>query len=84
MTGPEPAATPEQLEALAAELGITDDALTADQQEDLNSAVHDAKAEEAAGINNAGVLAQLRYLCEGLTLADARETMDEFAPKDPA
>ena len=74
-TPPEPAATPDELQALAAELGI-------DHAGYLDDLVHDAKGEEAARINNGGLRDQLVYLCEGMTAAEARDYLEEHCPED--
>lgn len=86
MTAPEPApATATELDALAVELGLDDyDALDDDAREALDGAVHDAKAAEAADINNGGPLAQIGYLCRGLPLERARAYLTELADGDDA
>jgi hypothetical protein len=46
----------------------------------LDDAVHDAKGEEAAAINNAGPPAQITYLMErGWTIDDFRAAIEEAA-----
>lgn len=85
MTAPEPApATLSELEALLAELGITDDRLVHTTRYDLDGEVHDAKSAEAAEINNAGLSAQVAYLCAGMTPDEARDWMTHFFPGDDA
>jgi hypothetical protein len=76
-TPPEPPATRDELAALLAELHLTDPDEV--QRADLDAAVVEAKEDEAAGINNGGVLAQAVYLCEDMPLAEARSYLLDFA-----
>jgi hypothetical protein len=72
---PDPAATPDELAALADELGI-------DHAGYLDDLVRDAKDDEAAAVNNAGLRDQLVYLCAGMTAAEARDYLEEHCPED--
>jgi hypothetical protein len=53
----------------------------ADQQaatQELDELVHDAKADEAADINNGGIESQLRYLLGEDSLTVSSGTMEEY------
>jgi hypothetical protein len=49
----------------------------------LDEAVHECKAQEAAGINNDGYGAQIRYLCEGLDYQASERLLDRFLGMRP-
>jgi hypothetical protein len=50
---------------------------------DLDEAVHEAKAEEASAVNNAGLEAQLDYLVEAYGLDATRSLIEDAARGEP-
>lgn len=50
--------------------------------EALDEAVHDFKSGEAADINNGGLDSQIEYLCEGMSLEDARDYLRSETGQD--
>lgn len=63
--------SPEALASLARALGLED--------ADLDEAVQDGKLEEASAINNAGLEAQIAYLCDALGPAAVADLLRALA-----